>query len=623
MPQVVVGTAGHIDHGKTSLVKALTGVNTDRLIEEKERGMTIDLGFAYLNETTTIIDVPGHEKFIRNMAAGAANIHFGLIVVAADDGVMPQTIEHLEILTLLGVNKGWVAITKIDVVKDCEWIDLVELDIRECLISRGFQQLSVNRINNLNGDGVEQLRSDIANVVNDIEPEFGSKYFRMNIDRVFSKTGFGTVATGTVVNGVANKGDEVEILPSMSKAKIRGLQSHGGSLEKVITGDRAAINFSNIKANELDRGYTICASGMIEPTQQAIVSIKMIKSTSWQIKNKQRLRFHFGTSEVLGRVAIHGQKILKKDHSLSLVLNLESPVAMALDDRFVVRSYSPMETIAGGIVLETTPSIPWSKMKGLVFEMPIETDKRFRFLVEFNWRNPKSLESWQKKFFSSNYKIQVMQDDGLELSDNGILFSKYGKERSIDEIIKYFEKCYDNNPFRRVITAESIINTLHLSDEWFDIMADQMIQDNMLEDCQGGYALSDYKVQFSDKDKNDIGIIEKILVDNGQEPTQLVQIIELTGFHPKRVGDLLHILLGQEKAQALGNHLYLHDDQLKFIKSSVIEYFNRKKTLAVGDFKELTGLTRKTAIPLLEYLDNSKYTYREGNVRFAGKNLNE
>ena len=622
MPQVVVGTAGHIDHGKTSLVKALTGVDTDRLIEEKERGMTIDLGFAYLSETTTIIDVPGHEKFIRNMAAGAANIHYGLIVVAADDGVMPQTIEHIEILTLLGVTKGWVAITKIDVVKDSEWIDLVELDIQECLDSRGFQSLSVNRINNLNGDGVEQLKSDILNIVNDKDLVFDSNDFRMNIDRVFSKTGFGTVVTGTVANGVAKQGDEVEILPSMSKTKIRGLQSHGDNAEKVIAGDRAAINLANIKMNELGRGYTICTAGMIEPTLQAIVSIRMIKSTDWQIKNNQRLRFHFGTSEVLGRVTIYGTKILKKNQSLSLVLNLESPVPMVLDDRFVVRSYSPMETIAGGLVLDTNISLPWKKMKDLILEMPIETGKRFRFLVEFNWRNPKSLEFWKKKFFVSKHKIQILQDDGLEISENGILFSKYGQEKSIDEIRKYFTQCYNNNPFRRIITPESIKNALELSEDWLSTICNQMIQDNMLEDCQGGYALSDYKINFSDKDKDDIGTIEKILVENGQEPTQLVQIIDLTGYHPKRIGDLLHILVEQEKVQPLGNDLYLHYDQLRFIKSNVLDYFNNKKTLAVGDFKELTGLTRKTAIPLLEYLDKYEYTHREGNIRFAGKNLN-
>ena len=232
MQQIVVGTAGHIDHGKTTLVRGLTGYNTDHLVEEKKRGMTIDLGFAHLNDSVTIIDVPGHEKFIRNMAAGAANIHFGLIVIAADDGIMPQTIEHLEILTLLGVKSGWVAITKIDIVKDEEWIDLVELDIQDCLSLRGFNAFSIRRINNVNGNGLNKLKSDIENIVNEKVPYSDSVYFRLFIDRVFIKTGFGTVVTGTVVNGRIEQGQEVEVLPLKAKAKIRGIQSHGEVLRQ-------------------------------------------------------------------------------------------------------------------------------------------------------------------------------------------------------------------------------------------------------------------------------------------------------------------------------------------------------------------------------------------------------
>ncbi len=282
MQQIVVGTAGHIDHGKTTLVRGLTGYNTDHLVEEKKRGMTIDLGFAHLNDSVTIIDVPGHEKFIRNMAAGAANIHFGLIVIAADDGIMPQTIEHLEILTLLGVKSGWVAITKIDIVKDEEWIDLVEIDIKDCLSSRGFNAFSIHRINNVNGNGLNKLKSDIENIVNEKVPYSDSEYFRLFIDRVFIKTGFGTVATGTVVNGKIEQGEEVEVLPLKAKAKIRGIQSHGGGTEAVQTGDRAALNISNIKLSDLQRGQTLCYPGLLKPTKNVIVRIKMVQSTSWE-----------------------------------------------------------------------------------------------------------------------------------------------------------------------------------------------------------------------------------------------------------------------------------------------------------------------------------------------------
>ena len=622
MQQIVVGTAGHIDHGKTSLVKALTGFDTDQLVEEKERGLTIDLGFAYLNESITIIDVPGHEKFIRNMAAGAANIHYGLIVVAADDGVMPQTIEHLDILTLLGVNKGWVAITKTDVIKDTEWIDLVELDIQERLNDRGFHALSMNRVNNLNINSTDKLKKDIASIASVKSLNSISKVFRMNIDRVFSKTGFGTVATGTVLNGEVKQGSEIEILPSAIKAKIRGIQSHGDSVNKVSSGSRAALNLSNISSSEISRGHSICSSGILKPTQKIIVNIKMIKSTNWKIKNNQRLRFHFGTSEVLGRITIFDSKNLKNGHNANAVLDLESPVAIALDDKFIIRSYSPMNTIAGGLVLETKINFSWSKIKDLVIKMPIAPDMRFKFLVQLNWRRPSMLEFWKKKFFNSNFKINISNDDELCLSEEGILFSKEAQKKAIEQVSNYFLDSYNNNPFRKIISADSIKNFLDISDIWFNIIARQMISLNAIAQSQGGFCLSNYKIDLSDHDKKDIDTLESILIKKGHEPTNINNIIDTATQNPKRVGDLVHILIQQEKIQAIAPDLYLHFEQLTYLKTIVAKHFMNSSTLTIADFKKLTGLTRKTAIPVLEYLDEHEYTHRDGNIRIAGTKKN-
>ena len=619
MQQIVVGTAGHIDHGKTSLVKALTGFDTDQLVEEKERGLTIDLGFAYLNESITIVDVPGHEKFIRNMAAGAANIHYGLIVVAADDGVMPQTIEHLDILTLLGVNKGWVAITKTDVIKDTEWIDLVELDIQERLTARGFHTLSMNRVNNLNSSSTDKLKKDIVSIANVKSLDSISKFFRMNIDRVFSKTGFGTVATGTVANGDIKQGSVVEVLPSNLKSKIRGIESHGGIVKKISLGFRAALNLSNIKSSEINRGDTICYPGVLKPTQKIIVRIKMIESTSWKIKNNQRLRFHFGTSEVLGRVTFFDSKNLKKGNSINAVLNLESLVGIALDDKFVIRSYSPMNTIAGGLVLETNINLPWSKIKDLTLKMPIESGTRFKFLVQLDWRKPSSLKFWEKKFFNSDYKINISNDNDLYLSDEEILFSRKGQKKAIRQVNEYFLNCYKTNPFRKVINADAIRSFLDFSDILFNVIIKQMISENTILEYQGGFALSSYEIDLSGEDKKDIEFIEKTLIEKGLEPTQLADIINTLGQNPKRVGDLIHILIQKEKIQAISANLYAHFDQLNHLKRIVMEYFKKNSTLAVVDFKDLTGLTRKTAIPMLEFLDKYEYTKREGNIRIAGK----
>ena len=624
MPQLVVGTAGHIDHGKTSLVRALTGVDTDRLREEKERGMTIDLGFAYLNQSITIIDVPGHEKFIRNMAAGASSIHYGLIVVAADDGVMPQTIEHLDILTLLGVNKGWVAITKIDIVNDKDWIDLIELDIQENLSKRGFHPLSINRINNITGDGIESLKSNVLDTASDKKIEYSSKYFRMNVDRVFSKTGFGTVVTGTVLNGMATVGDDISIYPEEIKTKIRGLQSHGGNTKEIITGDRAAINLSNIKPNVLNRGSVVCTPGILKPVKQIVSNIKIVESTEWIIKNNQRLRFHFGTSEVLGRAMSAGTKKLEKGNNANFILSLESPITVSMDDRFVIRSYSPMHTIAGGIVLYNDIRGKWSNMRDFTKMLPVDPKERFGYLVKFNWKTPMSIKDWKLLFYNSNEKIDLwIEDLSLEQSDEGILYSKDRIERSRDQFIQFFNDSYAKNTFRSVLTIDSIKNALNWSNTWIDIVSKILLDEGIIKFSSGGFSLTNYKIQFSSKDKSDMANIENIIKQAGSQPVLMSEIIEASGQNPKRAGDLVHILVDKKKVQPLDNDLFLIKRFFDSLLLKIRNYFNVNTEMKVADFKDLTGLTRKTAIPVLEYLDKNRYTNRKDNIRLIGEAFNE
>ena len=382
MSQIVIGTAGHIDHGKTSLVKALTGTDTDQLNEEKQRGMTIDLGFAYLNENFTIIDVPGHEKFIRNMTAGAANIHFGLIVIAADDGIMPQTIEHIDILNILGVRKVWVAITKIDIVKDEEWIDLIELEIREYLSNYNFEIFSFNRINNLTGEGVNSLKRNILSSSCQKKSNNSGKFFRMNVDRFFTKKGFGTIVTGTVIQGMAKVGDSLEISPIDIITKIRGIQSHGGNVQRINKGDRAALNLQNVKLNNLHRGSVILSPKIIKKTNRIIARISIVDSTEWILKNGQRVRLHFGTGEIMARSIIKNQKKISKGDAGNIILNLESNIPVALGDRFVIRSYSPMDTIGGGIVLDPYPNQHYKNKNVIIDAIPLDPKERFYFFSQ-------------------------------------------------------------------------------------------------------------------------------------------------------------------------------------------------------------------------------------------------
>ena len=620
MAQVVLGTAGHIDHGKTSLVKALTGTNTDRLAEEKKRGMTIDLGFAYLTENITIIDVPGHEKFIRNMAAGAANIHFGLLVIAADDGVMPQTREHLNILTLLGVNKGIVALTKTDLVNDSEWLDLVELDISELLDDIGFNSISIHRINNLNGDGVEGLRSDILSLAENYQSRSSSLQFRLNVDRVFSKTGFGTVVTGTVQNGSAQNGDDIEILPSGIKTKIRGIQTHGGATETALTGDRAALNLAHVKSSDLTRGSVLATPDCLQSSNRILANISMTNSTDWIIKNKQRLRFHIGTSEILGRVS--GKK-LEKGQSGNVIIDLESPVAVAMDDRFVVRSYSPMDTIAGGLVIDPKPLGKWSVLRHRTDSLPIDPKERFGYLIDKDWETPKSREKWQMLFFISKEILQswIVEIHVME-SESGILYSEPGLENGKKDLKSYFDDTYEKNPFRSVLSSDGILNQLKWSEDWFEVVTKILLENGVISEEKGGFSLAGYKPEFSQKDLEELGKIESILTQSGFEPILLKEITEASGFKPKRVGDLIHLLFAQGKVENLGNNFWLNRSNFDNVIHDIHAFFKSKEQLAVVDFKEITGLSRKTAIPLLEYFDKKHFTIRHENVRLKGNSLN-
>ena len=620
MAQVVVGTAGHIDHGKTSLVKALTGTNTDRLSEEKERGMTIDLGFAYLNESITIIDVPGHEKFIRNMAAGAANIHFALLVIAADDGVMPQTREHLDILTLLGVSTGLVALTKVDLVQDEDWLELVELDISELLELKGFDAMAIHRINNLTGEGIDDLQKDILTLAEKFQMKHSSSRFRLNVDRVFSKTGFGTVVTGTVQNGIAKIGDEIEILPSGITSKIRGIQSHGGATGLVETGDRAALNLANVKSSQLHRGTVLATPNSIQSTTRIIAEISMTNSTEWVIKNKQRLRFHFGTSEILGRVS--GKK-MEKGQSGNLILDLEKPIAVCMDDKFVIRSYSPMETIAGGKVLDPKPIGKWSSLKKTLENLPSNPKDRFIYLVDEEWQKPRNQDAWESLFFISENTIdQWIESAGLLLSEQKYVYSSNGMTKGKDALTTFFLNSYETNPFRTVLSSDGIISKLNWSETWLIIVIEEMKIDGTILDEIDGYSLAGKKPEFSQKDITDLTKIESIVLQSGFEPILLKEITAASGMKPKRVGDLIHLLSDQGKVENLGNDFWLNRPNLENVLDDIRSFFKNQDKLAIADFKEITDLSRKTDIPLLEYLDKNNYTIRDENVRLIGDALN-
>ena len=622
MQQIVIGTAGHIDHGKTALVKALTGTNTDQLAQEKARGMTIDLGFAYLNEQITIIDVPGHEKFIRNMAAGAANVHIGMLVVAADDGIMPQTKEHLQILDSFSIQGGLVVLTKVDIVNDEEWIDLVELELQDLIKNTVLNGVPIIRVNNLTGDGIEAVKKHLLHIAKEVKIQIRSNEFRMHVDRVFTKKGFGTVVTGTVDSGELHVGDKLELLPNKVNTKVRGIQTHGGNVESVGVGDRAALNLANVERTEVYRGTVLSNPGIIAVTKKVIAHIIMYPNTDWIIKNNQRIRLHIGTAEIMGKVSMAIPN-LKKGQNGSVIIGLEIPLSVAMDDLFVIRSYSPMKTIAQGRILDPLPSGKWSELKNNIKILSPDPEKRFHTMVLREWKQPRTLNSWRNRCFRKQNVIQQwINAAGLKIeSKSKIVYSNNSLKISDEAILSLVNNIYKRDSFRKTISNEAIIDQLKWSSVWVTFVLANMELEGKIIQSSGRISLSDYRPEITVKDQKDLDFIQGLVDSSGLEPISLKVLIQRSGFKPGRVNGMLHLLNDDNRSEKIGTDLWIakkyRDEILKYVRG----HFEKNKLLSVSNFKDIIGLTRKTAIPLLEYLDQSNYTQRDGNNRRIGSML--
>ena len=617
MNQVVIGTAGHIDHGKTTLVEALTGTNTDTLTQEKQRGITIDLGFAYLNENITIVDVPGHKKFIRNMVAGASTIHLGLLVIAADDGIMPQTIEHLHILNSLSVHKGITVITKIELA-DEDWIDLVVSEVRELEKNTIFQDGPILKVDSISMKGVNDLKDTIISLVNTIKFEQKSEYFKMHVDRVFSKKGYGPVVTGTVKSGTLKVGDSVEILPEKLTAQVRGMQTHGGSVQKVKNGDRAALNLAKVDIKLLNRGTTVSNPGLISVTDKLLANLSMSPYTSWFLKNNQRVRINIGTAEILARVRIFGKKIMKNQNSNVIIL-FERPVGVTINDQFVVRSYSPLDTIASGIVLETE----FEYDRKFIEKCPVDSLERLRYMISNFSHKPKTIEEWSKKYFISfnEMKEKLKLLDARFISDNGFVYFNHDFEYWEKEILSYIEeKCKDNS-FHNYVELNNIVQSLGISAKWAKYIIEKSIKSNMLEFKSGRISLVNQSLDLTDKIKINLKKITNIIENSDSNIISIKEIIDISKMKTRKIKELIFFLNSQNKIIQINDSLIIDNNAFNNLLSSVREHFINCKTLSISDFKNISRLTRKNAIPILEYFDSRKFTKREGSNRLAGEKL--
>ena len=613
--QIVIGTAGHIDHGKTSLVKALSGTDTDNLIEEKNRGMTIDLGFAYLNEEITIIDVPGHEKFIKNMVAGVSTIQIALIVIAADDGLMPQSYEHIDILQFLNVQHAIVALTKTDIAEE-SWIKMVEKDISSYLDKTNFKNAKIIRISTKNVEGIDELNKEIISLSKNIIANKDRGFFYLPVDRVFSKKGYGTVVTGTVLSGSLAPGEEVEIIPGNNIVPVRSLQTHGDITLKVQMGDRAAINLSNIDKGKISRGSVLIEKNLIEPSSRIIAHIKMANNTKWKIKNKQSVHLHLGTSQVVAKVITYGLT-LSSGQSGNVLFELNYPISAINDQRFIIRSLSPMETIAGCVVLDQNPRFSKKELKNFIKNIELDPALRLNQLINIKWKNPLSLDQWSKIFNVKNTLIQKWSKNQNIINDKNFLFNKIilekSKRRALDTLVEFHSK----NPYKKSILRDELINLLGFGKKWFEKIINELA--NEVSMVGAGYSLSNNKVDLNEADIKIANEIESKLLDS---KFNLLSSINFENLEPDKALQILYILKDKEKIIQIDSDLWIHRNCYNNLLMLLSSFFDKNKYLSISEFKSLTSTTRKNAIPLLEYCDKSDLTIRESNNRTKGEFLN-
>jgi len=620
MKQTVIGLSGHIDHGKTALVKALTGVNTDSLTEEQKRGMTIDIGFAFLDENITLIDVPGHEKFVKNMMAGVSAVDVALLVVAADDGVMPQTREHFEILNLLDIPLGIVAINKIDLA-DKDWLELVELDIGELLQGSFMEDAPILKVSAETGDGVDQLKTTLLDLCKKVPDKQDRGIFRLHVDRVFSMKGYGTVVTGTVNSGSLKIGDTVELLPGSVKSKVRGLQSHGEEVQQVETGDRAAINLQGVEIKQIERGSQIAEIGYLQSLNQMGVTLLLLGSAQKPITQNQRIRIHLGTQEVMARVALTDGKTLQPGDDCPALLRLEQPMVAARGDKFIIRSFSPVITIGGGEVMEVLIEEKWKIVKEKLqnlYESP-KSDQLIH-LVQEEGAKPITPEKLQYRIGISKEQINAIVEEKEELF---WLTHKQGKwlltqnqwNELKNSIHNFLKKYHAKNPLNAGAQKEEIRQHLSCENSILEALLQSMSDDKSISQKGELFLNPNFSITLSSEDDSLQNSILNQLDQEGFTSSTLAQLSLKTGNSKGKLMQVLNVAEQQGKLLRIDGKLMFTQKNFIILREKVNQFFSNHPEMSVSEFKELAHTSRKYAVPLLEYFDKKKITYREGNIR--------
>lgn len=631
MKKIVLGTAGHIDHGKTTLVRKLTGIDTDRLEEEKRRGMTIELGFASLTlpsgQPVSIIDVPGHEKFVKTMVAGVTGIDLVMLVIAADEGIMPQTREHLDILNLLNVKSGVIALTKTDLVDD-EWLEMIIEDIQGTLQGTTLEGSPIVHVSSVTGQGIAQLLETLDRLTSRVQEKEGQELFRLPIDRVFSMTGHGTVVTGTITSGIVTKGDTLEIYPSGFAARVKGIQVHNTSVDEATAGDRCALNLTGIEKSEIQRGDTIARKGTLNPIRIADALLYIVKGKGSLVHN-QRVHVHTGTKEVLARVRLLGADEITEGSKGYVQLRFEEPVVVLRKDRFIIRSYSPAITIGGGWILyhtsknrqrfsmESTDAMrigengTMEEIIALILdssERPLSPDDLWQTLNNDRIRLQETLHKEAEAG-----KLVILKETNKYLSIN-----QY--ERYFNKIISSFRKMYNKYPYRYQMDKEELKSGAFagMDPKDFAALLNHLVINRRLNMDGNSLSETDGKALERILSTKEISLIENMLLSYGINAGSIQQILKDVSIKTIDVEEIVKFLLKSDRILDLGQGILVHKEALKKVLETVRSLIDAKGNITVVEVRDSLNIGRKTVVAYLEHFDRLKITLRKDDLRIPG-----
>lgn len=627
---VIIGTAGHVDHGKTCLVRALTGIDTDRLKEEKKRGITIELGFAYLDlpngELAGIIDVPGHEKFIKNMLAGAGGIDIAMLIVAADEGVMPQTVEHLEILTLLGIPRGIVAVTKTDSV-DEELCQLVEEDVRELTFGTFLEEAPIVRTSAYTGQGLEELRRELYKLAADAGQKKVQEPFRLPIDRIFTMKGFGTVVTGTLIEGCLKAKEDAMLYPSKELVKIRSIQVHGQEASKAFAGQRVAVNLAGKRKEELSRGQVLALPESMETTMMADVRLKIVKGAAHTVKNGSRVHLYHGSRELLCKVILMEEEILEPGQEGYAQLRMEEETVLKTGDRFVIRFYSPMETIGGGVVIDACPRKHKRGRADVLEAMQVKErgtvgERLEQWILEYGFEciPVKTLvrRAGLDRSRAAN-ELRALKEAGRVVNIAGeIWFHERYLETLGKNLTGYLDTFHREFPLKEGMSLEEARSRLHLPPGASDGVLGYLADRKLIKIDEGKVSNYRFRVIRHTDDKALFKQINAQYMKAGFQPPS-TEDLKAAFASEKRFTHVFSSMIAQKTLVRLDEKHFLHKEYYEKAWSGLVRLAEEKGQIVLGEYRDYLGISRKHAVSLLESFDRSGITRKTGDIRILRK----